>query len=53
MFSVVLRIAAGRKRLLVRRFGVWGAVAGAVVGGLVLSTGLLSGVFLRCWCRQR
>jgi hypothetical protein len=48
IFSVVLRIAAGRKRfdeLSVRRFGVWGAVAGAVVGGLLLSTGLLSGVF--------
>jgi hypothetical protein len=48
IFSVVLRLAAGRQRfdeLSVRRFGVWGAVAGALVGGLVLSTELLSGAF--------
>lgn len=48
IFSVVLRVAAGRRRfeeLSVRRFAVWGAVAGALVGGLVLSTELLSDAF--------
>jgi hypothetical protein len=40
VFSVVLRIAAGRRRfeeLSVPKFSVWGALAGALAGGLLVT----------------
>jgi hypothetical protein len=46
VFSVVLRIAAGRRRfdeLSLLRFGAWGAAAGLLLGGLLFAMGFGSG----------
>lgn len=43
VFSVVLRIAAGRRRfdeLSLPRFAAWGAVAGLLLGGLLRAAGI-------------
>jgi hypothetical protein len=47
-FSVVLGIAARSKRfdeLSVKRFALWGGLAGATIGALLLSAGLLAPLF--------
>ena len=42
VFSIILAIAASRRRfdeLSLSRFGIWGAVAGLIVGALLVSVG--------------